>query len=152
MSVFKNGQNDYQLDFSNRLSSRLEKLDGEKLSELSNYLQNKFRWLFTITADFPVLKTGFITQEEADSADKALHDAISGWLKGKTKLKSQPQTKSPVMFETKRDIYEELVGVLTHYEHPEDCDDYHDIDWKNVLYQMLVKIQNRWDDTITAEK
>jgi hypothetical protein len=55
------------------------------------------------------------------------------------------------MFETKRDIYEELVGVLTAYEHPEDDEDYDDTDWEDVLYRMLVKIQNRWDDTITAE-
>ena len=56
------------------------------------------------------------------------------------------------MIQTKRDIYEELSAVLTHYEHPEDYDGYDDIDWENVLYLMLVKIQNRWEDTITADE
>ena len=92
MSVFKNGQNDYQLDFSNRLSSRLGKLDSEKLSELSSYLQNKFRWLFTITADFPVLKTGFATQEDAEKADCQLHATISDWLKPTA---SPPRNEEP---------------------------------------------------------
>lgn len=56
------------------------------------------------------------------------------------------------MYQTKRDIYEELTTLLTHYEHPEDYEDYDDVDWEAELYRMLVKIQNRWDDTITAEE
>lgn len=55
------------------------------------------------------------------------------------------------MFETKKTIYDELSRVLTDYEHPEDMEDYNDIDWEEELYTMLVKIQNRWEDTITAE-
>lgn len=55
------------------------------------------------------------------------------------------------MFQTKRDIYNELVKLLTDYEHPEDVEYYDDIDWEAELYEMLVKIQNRWEDTITAE-
>lgn len=55
------------------------------------------------------------------------------------------------MFQTKRDIYEELCTILTNYEHPEDVEDYDDVDWEAELYKMLVKIQNRWEDTITAE-
>ena len=54
------------------------------------------------------------------------------------------------MFKTKKDIYNELVKLLTDYEHPEDVEDYDDIDWEAELYEMLVKIQNRWEDTITA--
>lgn len=54
------------------------------------------------------------------------------------------------MFETKRDIYDELSRVLTDYEHREDI--YEDIDWEAELYEMLVKIQNRWEDTITADE
>ena len=56
------------------------------------------------------------------------------------------------MFETKRDIYNELTKLLTDYEHPEDVEDYDDVDWEAELYEMLVKIQNRWEDTITADK
>ena len=56
------------------------------------------------------------------------------------------------MYQTKRDIYEELTALLTHYEHPEDYEDYDDVDWEAELYEMLVKIQNRWEDTITADK
>jgi hypothetical protein len=56
------------------------------------------------------------------------------------------------MFQTKRDIYEELTRLLTDYEHPEDFEHYDDIEWEGMLYEMLVKIQNRWEDTITAEE
>jgi hypothetical protein len=55
------------------------------------------------------------------------------------------------MFQTKRDIYEELTRLLTDYEHPEDIEHYDDMEWEGMLYEMLVKIQNRWEDTITAE-
>ena len=56
------------------------------------------------------------------------------------------------MFETKKDIYNKLVKLLTDYEHPDDVEDYDDIDWEAELYEMLVKIQNRWEDTITADE
>ena len=56
------------------------------------------------------------------------------------------------MYQTKRDIYEELTALLTYYENPEDYEDYDDIDWESELYEMLVKIQNRWEDTITADE
>lgn len=55
------------------------------------------------------------------------------------------------MFETKKDIYNELTKLLTDYENPMDVEDYDDIDWEAELYEMLVKIQNRWEDTITAD-
>lgn len=59
-----------------------------------------------------------------------------------------------LIFETKRDIYEELSRVLTDYEHRDEIydDAYWDVDWETELYNMLVKIQNRWEDTITAEE
>ena len=56
------------------------------------------------------------------------------------------------MYQTKRDIYEEMTTLLTHYEHPEDYENYEDVDWEAELYKMLVKIQNRWEDTITADE
>ena len=56
------------------------------------------------------------------------------------------------MIETKKDIYNELVKLLTDYEHVEDVEDYDNIDWEAELYNMLVKIQNRWEDTITADE
>ena len=56
------------------------------------------------------------------------------------------------MFQTKRDIYEELTALLTAYEHPEDVEDWEEREWETELYEMLVKIQNRWDDTITADE
>ena len=55
------------------------------------------------------------------------------------------------MFQTKRDIYEELSALLTYYEHPEEYEDYNNTDWEAELYEMLVRIQNRWEDTITVE-
>jgi hypothetical protein len=56
------------------------------------------------------------------------------------------------MFETKKDIYNELIKLLTDYENPMDVEDYDDIDWEAELYEMLVKIANRWEDTITADE
>lgn len=138
MSVFKNGQNDYQLDFSNRLSSRLGKLDSDKLSELSSYLQNKFRWLFTITADFPVLKTGFSTQEEADKADRQLHNTISAWFKGRAK----PENPEP---ETQEEIPDNshakwiLITVVNNDIYDEEFDTYD---------SALATMQQEYDDTV----
>lgn len=48
----------------------------------------------------------------------------------------------PIMNE-RQEIYDRLCGVLTLYEHGEsDPED---------LYEMLVEIQNRWEDVITAQ-
>lgn len=58
--------------------------------------------------------------------------------------------KIQTMPETKQDIYDALCKLLTDYENLEDVEDYDNIDWEAELYKMLVKIQNRWEDTITA--
>ena len=54
--------------------------------------------------------------------------------------------------QTKQDIYDELSALLTQYENPIDVANYEDVNWENELYEMLVKIQNRWEDTITADE
>lgn len=56
------------------------------------------------------------------------------------------------MYQSKRDIYEELTALLTNYEHPEDYEGWYETNWEAALYEMLVKIQNRWEDTITADE
>ena len=56
------------------------------------------------------------------------------------------------MPETKEKIYDELTKLLTEYEWPDDSEDYIERDWEAELYEMLVKIQNRWEDTITADE
>lgn len=43
----------------------------------------------------------------------------------------------------KQKIYDELCTVLTRYEE-------FDEDENNLLYNMLCKIQNAWEDTITS--
>lgn len=48
----------------------------------------------------------------------------------------------------REDIYNEIVKALTNYEIPED-EEYRTTE--EDLYLLLVKIQNRWEDTITAE-
>lgn len=48
------------------------------------------------------------------------------------------------MIETKRTIYDELCRVLTDYEEKR-------ADSKD-LYEMLVKVQNRWEDVITEQE
>ena len=53
--------------------------------------------------------------------------------------------------ETKETIYEEMCTLLTDYEHKEELDEDETIDWEYELYHMLVKIQNRWEDTITSD-
>ena len=50
-----------------------------------------------------------------------------------------------INMETKQMIYDELCAVLTRYEESDD-------DESELLYEMLVKIQNRWEDVITAER
>lgn len=47
--------------------------------------------------------------------------------------------------ETKQTIYDELCAVLTRYEESDD-------DESELLYEMLVKIQNNWETVITAIK
>jgi hypothetical protein len=44
----------------------------------------------------------------------------------------------------KQKIYDELCDVLTIYEESDD-------DMSDLLYEMLCKIQNCWEDIITAE-
>ena len=53
-----------------------------------------------------------------------------------------------MVFIEREDIYNEIVKTLTNYEIPEDEE--HRTTKKD-LYFLLVKIQNRWEDTITAE-
>lgn len=47
------------------------------------------------------------------------------------------------MVETKNTIYDELSRVLTDYEEMSATED--------DLYDMLCKIQNNWEDVITAD-
>lgn len=44
----------------------------------------------------------------------------------------------------KMQIYDELCAVLTRYEESDE-------DESDLLYDMLVKIQNHWEDIITCE-
>ena len=52
----------------------------------------------------------------------------------------------------KQRLYNEIIKLLTDYEHPEDYKDYDDVDWEAELYEMLVKIQNNWESVITAQE
>lgn len=61
--------------------------------------------------------------------------------------KSLYESKKLNESETKQTIYDELSRVLTDYEGNGDPDAKDDA---NMLYSMLVKIQNNWEDTITA--
>ena len=53
-----------------------------------------------------------------------------------------------IIYMEREDIYNEILRTLTNYEIPEDEE--HRATEKD-LYLLLVKIQNRWEDTITAE-
>ena len=53
-----------------------------------------------------------------------------------------------IIYMEREDIYNEIVRTLTNYEIPED-EEYRTTE--KDLYFLLVKIQNRWEDTITAE-
>ena len=44
----------------------------------------------------------------------------------------------------KQKIYDELCAVLTRYEESDE-------DESNLMYEMLCKIQNAWEDIITAQ-
>lgn len=53
-----------------------------------------------------------------------------------------------IIYMEREDIYNEIVRTLTNYEIPEDEE--HRTTEKD-LYLLLVRIQNRWEDTITAD-
>lgn len=53
-----------------------------------------------------------------------------------------------IIFIEREDIYNDIVRTLTNYEIPEDKE--HRTTEED-LYLLLAKIQNRWEDTITAE-
>ena len=53
-------------------------------------------------------------------------------------------TRAEMLKKEKEAIYDEICAVLTRYEEFDD-------DESDLLYEMLVKIQNRWEDTITAD-
>lgn len=50
----------------------------------------------------------------------------------------------------KNELYDELSRLLTEYEES-DIDNLDAFDWLEEMYDMLVKIQNNWDDVICAE-
>ena len=47
----------------------------------------------------------------------------------------------------REEIYDEMCRVLTNYENAEDGDKFTEYE----LYEMLVKIQRRWEDVITVQ-
>lgn len=53
-----------------------------------------------------------------------------------------------IVFMEREDIYNEIVKTLTNYEIPEDEE--HRTTEED-LYLLLVKIENRWEDTITRD-
>lgn len=53
-----------------------------------------------------------------------------------------------IIYMEREDIYNEIVRTLTNYEIPED-EEYRATE--KDLYLLLVRIQNRWEDTITAD-
>ena len=55
----------------------------------------------------------------------------------------EPEVLEDIMNE-KQKIYDELCAVLTRYEESDD-------DESELLYEMLCKIQNAWEDVITAQ-
>lgn len=83
--------------------------------------------------------------EETDEAVECIDVKNEWWV-------INPNVVDSVVPETKEDIYNELTRLLTEYEWPDDSEDYIERDWEAELYEMLVKIQNRWEDTITAEE
>ena len=52
---------------------------------------------------------------------------------------------------TRDEIYDEMCQLLTDFENQENVDD-PNINWEGEFYTLLVKIQNRWEDTIVSEE
>ena len=73
--------------------------------------------------------------------DDVLHAMGYNWLQDGT-IKRRA--------ETRQDIYNEMCRLLTDYEQRENEID-NGIDWESEFYNMLVKIQNRWEDVITVQ-
>lgn len=80
------------------------------------------------------------------------HSKGVGWLMNEYERQTMTLKAANNIYQTKRDIYDELTRLLTEYEWPDDSEDYIERDWEAELYEMLVKIQNRWEDTITADE
>lgn len=59
-------------------------------------------------------------------------------------LEKAPNPSEGRAASSKQQIYDELCSVITRYE--ESCDDESEL-----MYEMLVKIQNNWEDIITAD-
>lgn len=83
--------------------------------------------------------------EETDEAVECIDVKNEWWI-------VNPNVVDSVVPETKEKIYNELTRLLTEYEWPDDSEDYIERDWETEMYEMLVKIQNRWEDTITADE
>lgn len=89
-------------------------------------------------------KTGIRVKWDSGTKDEGI------WWCGYEDVKEVKNDNLDV-FQTRMDIYDELTKLLTDYEHAEYCEGYEDVDWEDEMYAMLVKIQRRWEDTITAE-
>ena len=53
-------------------------------------------------------------------------------------------TKAEILKKEKEAIYDEICAVLTRYEESDD-------DESDLLYEILVKIQSKWEDIITSD-
>lgn len=85
----------------------------------------------------------FVEVEDGRSDEGFIEDVLYGmgydWLEDGT---IRPRVELPI---TKEDIYDEMCRLLTEYE------DGSDMVTECELYAMLVKIQRRWEDTITVQ-
>ena len=84
----------------------------------------------------------FVEVEDGRSDEDFIEDVLYGmgydWLEDGTIC---PRVELPI---TKESIYDEMCRLLTDYE---DMNGITEID----LYDMLVKIQRRWEDVITVQ-
>ena len=133
---------DYDLDgYNDGMNGPITLVDyalDAKLSA-SEYFQDVKELLNKI---YQVFEDNGVVIEKEETED---NDSYFYFVSYNTNWDKSKKTESPMPVLTKQQIYDELCAVLTDYEtgpHPS----------ASKLYDMLVKIQNNWEQVITAEE
>lgn len=111
----------------------------DKEYDITNYLSAKTQLIKQILA---VMKNNGVNVEVKEFEDNDTYFYIVAYS---TNWNTEKKTEGSESIPTKEQLYDELSTVLTDYEtgpHPS----------ASKLYDMLVKIQNNWEQVITAEE
>ena len=57
-----------------------------------------------------------------------------------------PMCRSTLFYDQKKELYDHISAMLTDYENQEDNFDKSNINWEEEFYQILVDVQNKWEE------